>query len=67
MGCEGCHISGGGQNYALQTKIDEAKAYAKANSKTVAIYKEGFDYFFKDADTAVSEGLPIIRFISPDY
>lgn len=67
MGCEGCHISGAGQNQALQNTIQQARAYAKTNQITVAVYKEGFDYFFKDAATAISEGIPVVRFISPDY
>lgn len=67
MGCEGCHITGAGQNRALVDTIERAKEYAKKNQITVAVYKEGFDYFFKDAAAAATDGTPVIQFISPDY
>lgn len=67
MSCEGCHISGAGQNQALQNVIQQAKTYAKQNDKTVAVYKEGFEYFFKEAGAAIAEGIPVVQFISPNY
>lgn len=67
MSCEGCHISGHGQNIALNNAINQAAKYAKENEITVAVYKEGYEFNFIAADTAVAGGYQIIQFISQHY
>lgn len=61
-GCEGCFISARGQQEQLEQIRTQAKKYAIENEKTVAIYKEGFQYRFIEADKA--GGLIIIEIVS---
>lgn len=64
MGCEGCLTSAKGQNQQLETIKDEARRYAIESEKTMAVYKEGTEYFFAEAGEAISRGLPVMEFIS---
>jgi hypothetical protein len=64
MSCEGCHLSGKGQDAALTAAIDNARNYAKQNQTSVAVYKEGNDYHFIDAQQAIQQGYPIIQILS---
>lgn len=67
MGCEGCLTSSKGQSYRLEAVKQEAEKYAAENKKTVAIFKEGNEYFFQDAQSAISSGIPILFFISQHH
>lgn len=61
-GCAGCFTSVKGQARELEVVKAEAKKYAVANGKTVAIYKEGEGFGFIEADKA--EGIAILGYIS---
>lgn len=61
-GCEGCFISARGQQEQLEQVRNAAKQYAIANEKTMAIYKEGFEYRFIEIDKAY--GLIVIEIVS---
>ena len=64
MGCEGCLISAKGQAQTLDAVRAEAKKYAIENETTVAIYKEGNDYRYTSAETAVRAGIPVLEYLS---
>jgi hypothetical protein len=64
MSCEGCLTSGKGQNQALEAAVKSAKDYAIQHQQTMAIYKEGLGYSFIEAATAITNGYPIIQFVS---
>ena len=63
-GCDGCLISGKGQNESLDVLRSQAKKYAVENEKTVAIYKEGFEFRFIEAEKASELGYPVVEIIS---
>lgn len=63
-GCEGCSISGRGQNEALTITRARAKKFAIDNEKTVAIYKEGFEFYYCEYDVARQNGYQIIEVVS---
>lgn len=53
MGCENCLQTKKGQDEALSNILFEAKQYATENNISVAIYQEGYEYFFTDAEQAI--------------
>jgi hypothetical protein len=61
-GCEGCYISNKGQNELLEATRTKAKQYAVEQKKTVAIYREGYEFRYCDAE--ISTGLAIIELVS---
>lgn len=63
-GCEGCAISPRGQHEALSNIRTIAKKYAIENEKTVAIYKEGFEYRYCDAEVAINSAYAVIEMLS---
>lgn len=62
--CEGCLTSNRGQQEALSLIRSEAKKYAISNEKTVAIYKEGFEYRYCEAEYAIANGYHISEMVS---
>lgn len=63
-GCASCFTSPAGQNHALQNIRAEAKKYATTHEKAVAIYKEGFDFKFCEAEVAIAGGIPYFEILS---
>jgi hypothetical protein len=63
-GCEGCLISNQGQHELLSKVRTNAKKYAIENEKTVAIYKEGFEFFYIDEEKARELNYPVIEIVS---
>lgn len=63
-GCEGCYIGPKGMNQQLEQIRQEAKAYALKNNFTVAIYKEGFEYYYGKAEDIIAGGLTVLEFVS---
>lgn len=61
-GCEGCSQTLKGQQYAKQKIINEA--IKNSNGKTMAIYKEGFDWYYCTAEQAIARGYMHAEFIS---
>lgn len=59
MSCEGCHIFANGQADAISAVRAEASKYGKEQKVSVAIWQEGFDWFYGPATTAISAGKPI--------
>lgn len=64
MSCEGCLTTQKGSDTSLEKIKAEAKKYAKENQIPVAIYKEGFEWFFTSAEEAIRCGYPTIEYIS---
>jgi|GEM_PF-2491497 len=64
MNCEGCKISGKGQNAALESAYVAAKKYAQEKETSIAVYKEGFEYHIEEARSAIARGVPIIHIFS---
>lgn len=64
MGCDGCLTSAKGQNQQLETVKNEARKYAIQTEQTMAVYKEGTDYFYTEAGEAIARGLPVMEFVS---
>lgn len=64
MSCEGCITTKRGEDEALSSIKVKAKQYAEENKIPIAIYKEGTDYAFINAETAISGGYPIIQVVS---
>jgi coenzyme F420-reducing hydrogenase gamma subunit len=64
MGCESCHIGVMGQQMALNDIVLQAKKYAVENEKTMAIYKEGYDYRFIEYSIAAENGYQIVQVVS---
>lgn len=64
MSCEGCLVSNRGQQEQLNTVIAKAKEYAKEISSPVAIYKEGYEYFYTKADIAIDGHYNIVCVVS---
>lgn len=64
MGCEGCHISQKGQDEELLTMRSKAKKYASEKNISVAICKEGYDYFIYEAGAAIEQGFVIVEILS---
>lgn len=66
-GCEGCYISNQGQAELLQITRTKAKKYAVEKEKTVAIYREGYEFLFCFAEIAVGGNYNIVEFVSQYY
>jgi len=58
-GCEGCHIFANGQAAAIKAVRDAANNYAKEQGVSMAIWQEGFDWFYGPAATAIKAGKPV--------
>ncbi len=65
--CEGCFTSAKGQSIQLDVIRSQAKSYAIETEKTMAIYKEGYEYFYSEASAATTAGKNIMEFISESY
>jgi len=63
-GCEGCLVSGKGQQTEYQTVKQEAINYAKEQKQTVVLYKEGFDFRYCLESVARENGYPVMEYIS---
>jgi hypothetical protein len=63
-GCEGCFQSAKGMQEQLSITRSKAKQYAKEEQKTVAIYREGFDFRYCDEEVARREGYDIVEILS---
>jgi len=63
-GCEGCFISAKGQQAEYQNVKTQAVNYAKEQSQTVVIYKEGFEFRFCLRSVAEQYGYQILEYIS---
>lgn len=66
-GCEGCFQSAKGLQMAYEKIKAEAIKYSKENGKTVAIYKEGFEWFYCTAELAIANNCPRPEFISENF
>lgn len=64
MSCEACFQSVKGMQQAYQSVKTQATQWATENQKAVAIYKEGFEYYFLDAEIAINEGKLIIEIVT---
>lgn len=64
VGCEGCLVSGKGQQQEYQTVKQEAINYAKEQQQTVVLYKEGYEYRYCTEPVARENGYPIMEYIS---
>jgi hypothetical protein len=64
MSCDGCLTTNKGNDTSLENIKMQAKLYAKQNQTPVAIYKEGFQWSFIEAHTAIANNYPITEFIS---
>lgn len=62
-GCEGCFISQKEQQQRLESTKLLAKDYAIKNNTAVAIYKEGYDYYYCPAGDAIERSLPIVSIV----
>jgi hypothetical protein len=59
--CYDCFKPSGNE---LEEVKQKAKEYAITNQVTVAIYKEGGQYYFSGAAEAIAGGLVIVSFVS---
>ena len=64
MSCENCLTTNKGSDTSFEIIKAEAKQYAKKEKIPVAIYKEGFEWYYTSAATAIDNGYPIIEIIS---
>lgn len=64
MSCDGCFTSKKGQDEALIEIRSKAKKYADEKNISVAICKEGFDYFICEAGKAIQNGFLIAEILS---
>ena len=53
------------ENEELEIITQQAKEKAIRYEVAQAIYKEGDEYFFTEASTAIAGGYPIINILSP--
>lgn len=63
-GCEQCLVSAEGQQRQYSTILETAKKDAKSTKKDMAIYKEGHEYFYCEAQKAFEAGYPIQEVVS---
>lgn len=63
-GCEGCFTSPRGQQEAFETIKAKAKTYALEQKKAVAIYREGYEFRYCDAELAITERYNIAEVVS---
>ena len=61
MGCDNCDTSPSGQAIALTNIRAAAKKYAIENEKTMAVYKEGYEYRYCEYSVAVANGYAILE------
>jgi hypothetical protein len=66
-GCGGNCLPVKAKSVQLEEVKQEAKQYAIQHQKTVAIYKEGNDYFFAEAEFAHQSGYAIVQYISHNH
>lgn len=63
-GCNGCLTSPGGQAREIDRIRTIGEKYAAENKKTVAICLDGLEYFFCEADVAMTNNYQIKEVIS---
>ena len=63
MSCENCLGTPKGLNEAFINIKKQALDYAKEKQTPVAIYKDGFDYYFTTATAAFAAGYIIIEIV----
>ena len=63
-GCEGCRMSPSGQVEELNKIREQAKAYGKEKQVSVAIWKEGNEFFFSETSAAFANGKPVSEVLS---
>ncbi len=56
MSCDNCTGSLSGQQQAFHQKLVEAVKWSNENKLSVAIYVEGYEYYFMKAELAISQG-----------
>lgn len=64
MSCDGCNITVAADRQRFEQTRKEAKQYAIQVSKDMAIYKEGYEYRYIQADIAISDGYLIVDTVS---
>ena len=64
FGCPGCYQTARGQQELLSTAREKAKKYATEIQSTVAICKEGFEYFWAIESVARTHGYHILELVS---
>ena len=64
QGCDGCLGTPKGCQELLEITRSKAKTYAVEEKKTVAIFREGFEFLFCEYSVAVENGYPIIQLVS---
>lgn len=63
-GCEGCLTTAKGLARAYDTKRTEAIKWSNENQKSVALYQEGYNVLFIEAQIAVNLGYHIREIIT---
>lgn len=63
-GCEGCFQSAKGMQEQFEIVKAKAKEYGQQENKTVAIYREGFEFRYIVAEVAIANGYLIVEILS---
>lgn len=64
MNCDSCLTSKQGQDMQFATVKQQAKVYAIQNQISMAIYKEGYSWYYKSVHLAIAEGIPFVEVVS---
>lgn len=64
MSCDGCLITNKSNDLSFEQIKKEAKLYAQEKKTPVALYKEGFQWFFIEASRAFANNYPITEVLS---
>lgn len=64
MSCDGCNTTVAADRQKFEQTRKKAKQYAIEVQKDMAIYKEGYEYDYIQADIAISDGYLVVDIVS---